>query len=118
MRLALQGDTLLFKFDTGAVDTELFARYFRQHQPWITQQGRPDTVTRGGAGGTSQTEVYIVDSLTFSVGDQQAVVPEISILVDTVDSFDEHYYGNIGQDLIGQFDELILNFEHMYLAFE
>ncbi|WKN42068.1 retropepsin-like aspartic protease [Tunicatimonas pelagia] len=118
VRLALQGDTLLFKFDTGAVDTELFARYFQQHQSWITQQGRLDTVTRGGAGGTSQTEVYIVDSLTFSVGGQQAIVPEVSILVDSVGSFDEHYYGNIGQDLIGQFDEMILNFDHMYLTFE
>lgn len=107
--------TLVFQLDTGAKQTALFAPFFQRYQAEFEQQGIADTIRVGGAGGMVSLPVYQLDSLQFQIGDQQTTLRNLKVQTQAIDYFNAILDGNIGQDIISQFDEMILNFEHMYL---
>jgi hypothetical protein len=112
------GDTLSFYLDTGATTTDLFSPYYHKHLGQVLQSGRPEISRRGGAGGIVKTEVYRLTDFPLSVGGQQIRLPHIDVLARPAnESEGEKYYGTLGQDVIGQFPEMVLNFKYMYLAF-
>ena len=111
-------DTLCFEFDTGASSTDLFDNYFRKFKADILQHGKATTIKLGGAGGVTEQKVYEINDFKLTVGSKTASLSKISVHVDPIPNITEKFYGNLGQDLIGQFPEMILNFEAMYLDFK
>ena len=110
-------DTLSFHLDTGATGTEFYGNYFNRFKTRTMENGRLETVESGGVGGSIQTQVYILPKVNFDIGGKKIELTEIA--VRTKSAFKgQKYNGNIGQDIIKQFDELILNFELMYLDFQ
>ena len=115
---AVNNDTLCFHFDTGAKNTDLFKPYFEKYKPEITKQGKPEITKRGGAGGIVESKVYKIKDVVINCGNGKATLPEVSILINDINESGDKFYGNIGQDLISQFDEMIINFEYMYIDFK
>ena len=115
---AIQGsDTISFHFDTGATGSEFYSNYFNSYKTEIIKNGRKDTVETGGAGGSVKTLDYILPTVSLKIGDKKIGLKDVAI--HTAPTFKgQKYNGNIGQDVIEQFDEMILNFEYMYLAFK
>jgi hypothetical protein len=111
-------DTLGFKFDTGASSSDLFDNYFRRHKEDIVRRGKASTIHLGGAGGVVEKEVYMIGDFSIKVGSKTATIKEIAVHKDPIPNLNEKFYGNLGQDLIGQFKEMILNFEDMYIDFK
>jgi len=111
-------DTLGFKFDTGASTSDLFDNYFRLHKEDIMRKGKASTIHLGGAGGVVENAVYMIGDFSIKVGSKTAVIKEIAVHKDPIPNHGEKFYGNLGQDLIGQFKEMILNFEDMYIDFQ
>jgi hypothetical protein len=110
-------DTLSFHLDTGATGTEFYGNYFNRFKTRIMENGRLETVESGGVGGSIKTQVYILPKVNFEIGRRKVELTEIA--VRTKSAFKgQKYNGNIGQDIIKQFDEMILNFELMYLDFK
>ncbi len=116
VQLVLDQDTLLFCMDTGAVTSELSKKYFDAHQEGIIEKGTKITKKRGGAGGIIETDVYELTKVPFKIGKYQVTLPAISVETRNY-SFNEDFDGNLGQDVLLNFDEMILNFESMYLTF-
>jgi len=109
-------DTLSFHFDTGATGSEFYSLYFNRYKEEILRQGKVETVESGGAGGTIKVEIYALPMVNLAIGNKKFVLKDIG--VRTVPIYkSQRYYGNIGQDLIQQFDEMVLNFENMYVDF-
>jgi hypothetical protein len=109
-------DTLSFHFDTGATSSDFYNTYFDRYKEEILKEGKAETVESGGAGGTIKVDVYIIPEVNLAIGNNQFVLRQIS--VRTMPTYKgQKYYGNIGQDLIQQFDEMVLNFEDMYVDF-
>lgn len=109
-------DTLLFMMDTGAVTSEFSKKYFDEHRERIVETSNHITRKRGGAGGIIETEIYELTEAPFKIGNFQMTLPKIS--VETLEySSTECFDGNLGQDVLMYFDEMILNFESMYLTF-
>ena len=79
--------------------------------------GKVDSVESGGVGGNIKSKVYILPKIQLTIGEK---MPELKdIAVRTTPAFKgQKYNGNIGQDVIKQFNEMILNFESMYLLFK
>jgi hypothetical protein len=111
-------DTLCFQFDTGATTSDLYALYFRKYKAAILRRGIADTIKMGGAGGIVQEPIYRLDSLTLGIGSQTATLRKVSVRINRIPHAEEKYYGNLGQDIIAQYNEMILNFTDMYLDFK
>jgi hypothetical protein len=110
-------DTISFHLDTGATGTELYGNYFKRFKTRIMSNGRLETVESGGVGGSIETQVYILPEVTFEIGGKKIELKEIAVRTESAFK-GQRYNGNIGQDIIKQFDEMILNFESMYLDFK
>jgi hypothetical protein len=111
-------DTLCFQFDTGATSTDFYSNYFRKHKKDILAHGKASTIRTGGAGGVVQQEVYRLNNLKLTVGSRPATLPGVDVHVRPIPNNPENFYGNLGQDLITQFNEMILNFQDMYIDFK
>jgi predicted aspartyl protease len=111
-------DTLAFRFDTGAKQTELFHLFYERYKKDVVDNGHPDTINRGGAGGVVKTKVYNLKNFNLYIGDKKAALTHVNVLVNPVNEQQEYYYGNIGQDLIAQFNEMVINFKYMYVDFK
>lgn len=109
-------DTLSLSFDTGAVRTELSKQYFDSHKEDIEANGALVKSHRGGAGGIVEVKEYEIENFSFVIGSKSGNLGKVSINVEDFD-FLKKSDGNLGQDIISQFDEMILNFTHMYLDF-
>jgi predicted aspartyl protease len=110
-------DSLLFLMDTGATTTDLSAQYYGNHKDAVEKDGTLQRNNRGGAGGMEETTVYLLTNFSYTIGSKNGVLPEI--LVNTAAySNSEHYDGVLGQDVLAQFDKMMLNFQYMYVDFE
>jgi len=112
------GDTVGFKFDTGATTSDIFDNYFRRHKEYIMRQGKASTIKLGGAGGVVEKEVYTLENFNIRVGSKMATLKQVSVHKDPIPNLNEKFYGNLGQDLMGQFEEMVLNFQDMYVDFK
>jgi len=110
-------DALSFHFDTGAASSEFYTAYFEKYKASVLQDGTRQTADIGGVGGSTRVDVYEVPSIELTIGDRRVVLRDVS--VRTVPAFKgQRYYGNLGQDLIRQFDEMVLNFDSMFVRFK
>lgn len=105
-----------FTFDTGADHTILYHNFYLENKNEIDKQYQPQKISLGGAGGKSEFEGFKI-GYTFKIGDKKVTLKNISLFKGKIED-DETGYGNIGQDLIQQFDTLILNFDQMFIKFE
>ncbi|WP_315824234.1 hypothetical protein [Paraflavitalea speifideaquila] len=53
----------------------------------------------------------------FAVGGQSLTLPNLGVKTTSSNSKDRFYYGNLGQDVMSQFSELVINFKYMYVDF-
>ncbi|HTI08678.1 MAG TPA: pepsin/retropepsin-like aspartic protease family protein [Puia sp.] len=111
-------DTLCFKFDTGASSSDLYDNYFSKYRTEVTRRGKATTIKVGGAGGVTENKVYEIDAFTLTIGSKTVTLPKVSVHMDPIPNSTEKFYGNLGQDIVVQFPEMILNFESMYLDFK
>jgi hypothetical protein len=108
------GDTLCFALDFGASRSMLFAAYFQKYRQAVLAQGVKTTTQYGGAGGIQKKEVLTLPSVELFLGNKKVVLDSVDVLSEKIFA-GETFYGNIGQDFIGQFHQLILNFREMYI---
>lgn len=105
------GRSLPFSFDTGANSTSLYEDYFQLHKKKIQQKGVRDTLQFGGAGGVLKTPVYY-HSFSGQIGEKIFKLDDVAIHEKNVRDT-RGIYGNLGQDILEQFDTLVIDFEDM-----
>lgn len=117
VRTYSKNDTLLFTFDTGASHSELSMNYFKAHKAEVQARGTRVTNQRGGAGGRSAVDEYLLLNFPLKVGSEEAVFDTIPVTLEDY-SFNTYFDGNLGQDFTGRFKTVMLNFEDMFIDFE
>ena len=105
-----------FTFDTGADNTMLYAAYYMEHRDRIERDHTPEKIKFGGAGGLIELDGYVIDT-SFEISGKKVELTKVHLVRDKIKE-SETVYGNIGQDLIGQFDKMVLNFERMFILLE
>ncbi|MEO5777281.1 MAG: retropepsin-like aspartic protease [Flavobacterium sp.] len=105
-----------YTFDTGADHTTLYHAFYLKHQEEINKLYKPQKIKYGGAGGVVESDGFLVTH-TFDIAGQKVALDSIHLLKEKTKP-DEKVFGNIGQDVIQQFESMILNFKYMYLKFE
>jgi len=111
------GDTLLLTFDTGARRSELSSGYYERHKAAVEQQSERQSHKSGGIGETVVVPVYKLRNFPFTIGSKSSILPEMLVMVEHID-FTKSIDGNLGQDIIMQFDTLVMNFKYMYVDFK
>ena len=111
-------DSLAFTFDTGAKTTLLYSSYYRLNKSVIDKKYEPEEIEFGGAGGTIKVKGFVLNDLIFRIGTSRLKLDDVKLVSERIKDHDKSFYGNLGQDYMGEFSEMVLNFEHMYVDFK
>lgn len=107
-----EGPTSLpFTFDTGANSTALYQEYLALRKEKILENGVQDSLRFGGAGGTITTPVYHT-RFEGNIGDRFFQLDSAAVHLEDVRDY-PGIYGNLGQDVLSQFDTLVFDFKNM-----
>ena len=109
-------DTLLFTFDTGASNTWIYEEYFNANKKEIMDKYQLTQLNLGGAGGVMIHDVYKIE-FPIKIGDQRTTINSAVLFPETNQVLHDQYTGNLGLDAIKSFDNMILNFEKMFVQF-
>lgn len=112
------GKRLTFAFDTGADESSFYPPFYKAFENEILQNGESFTEKVTGVGGTKEIKAYLLKNLEMNFASRRSVFPKVAVLTENTSDSSKYFYGNIGRDLIGQFDEMTLNFETMNVSFE
>ncbi|WP_205511415.1 pepsin/retropepsin-like aspartic protease family protein [Longitalea arenae] len=115
--VAYKTDTLAFTFDTGAQFTFLNEPFYRDYKRLIDTAGTSFDMQIGGAGGITKTKAFRLPQVHINVAGQPAVLKDVAVKTASSTPKDNLYYGNLGQDVMNQFAEMVINFRYMYVDF-
>ncbi|MBX7173828.1 MAG: retropepsin-like domain-containing protein [Pyrinomonadaceae bacterium] len=113
-----QNKRLYFVFDTGAASSDFYPAFFKSNEAEISKNQTSQKVKIGGAGGFKEVNAYRFPEIELNIGGKTAKLTNARILTEQTNENSRFYYGNLGQDLIKQFDKLILDFRNMQISFE
>jgi hypothetical protein len=111
------GQRMHFGMDTGAQTTSLYMAFHAARRELVEAGGPPAQVQTGGAGGMRQVRAYSLAPLTLTVGGREATVPRVSVFIERLTEGSDQLFGNLGQDVIGQFEAMTLDFRRMQIRF-
>jgi predicted aspartyl protease len=113
-----RGRRLTFTFDSGADNTLFYPRFYRANETEIKRKYKAQPRRLGGAGGVTPVIAYRVTDLVISFSGKDARFTAADILTRGVNEEARYYDGNLGQDLIKQFEKMTINFNAMSIVFE
>ncbi|WP_276481738.1 retropepsin-like aspartic protease family protein [Paraflavitalea pollutisoli] len=117
INIHVNNDTLPFTFDTGAQITDLNEPFYDRYTSLVESTGKAIEMKQGGAGGYATSKAWQLPLTRFTVGGETVNVPNLNVKTHSANSKDRFYYGNLGQDVMYQFRELVINFKYMYVDF-
>ena len=98
----VEGKDLPFRFDTGAVGTQLQVRYYELFHGEIGSWKEGEEIN-SGVGGAVRRKIFIQPKLDLMVGDKTATLKDVTILPVKLNSDLDEFYGNLGQDFVAGF---------------
>ncbi|HCA42298.1 MAG TPA: hypothetical protein DEP28_03500 [Bacteroidetes bacterium] len=110
-------DSLDFTFDTGARQTLLYYPFYEKYKTFVEKNYEVTEVKFGGAGGEKVFKGYKIDKLKFSIGNSKGDLEDISLIKEIIKDDKKKMFGNLGQDYIKQFDNMLINFKDMKVNF-
>lgn len=118
IRASYGSKDLTFAFDTGASTSILYPAFFNAFEKDITAGRVPVMEKVTGAGGSRDINAYSLDEPEFEFAGKKASFKTLKVLTEETTGSSRYFYGNIGRDLISQFDKMTINFEAMSIAFD
>ena len=106
--------SLPFTFDTGASETMLYHPYLMDYRTEILQKSTLDSIQIGGAGGSKFIEIYHTP-FSGKIGGKEFKLENTTVNPEKNREYKAGIYGNLGKDVVKQFDTITLNFEKMFL---
>lgn len=112
-----QGQRLTFSLDTGANNSSFYPPFFKAFASEITAEGEPFTQKISGVGGAKDIKAYRMKNLRLNFAGKEANFAQAEILLEETTASSRYLYGNIGRDLLDQYEKMTLNFEKMFIVF-
>jgi hypothetical protein len=118
VQATVNGQDQIYAFDTGAVTTTFYPPFLEANRQSIVTQAKLEKMQMGGAGGAKQVSIYSLPKLQMTIAGKTAQFTKVKVLTEPVNDESRNFYGNLGQDLIKQFERMTLDFRAMRLEFE
>lgn len=117
--LSFHGKKLPFNFDSGAKESHCYKPFYELFKPYLDKNGQVITETFAGAGGQEITHsVLEINNVELALNKEKLILKRLKVDRDNYSIYGKTDYGNIGQDLIGNFEKAIISFDHNYLKLE
>ncbi len=113
-----QGHRLAFVLDTGANRSDLWPPFLKAFGDEVRKAAPLQTEKFRGAGSQREVKAYILRNMPLSVSGREAVFRRIPVFTEYTTENSHFFYGNLGQDLVRQFQRMTINFEYMRITFE
>ncbi len=111
------GERLHFSFDTGAQTTSLYLPFYTARRSMVESARGTSAVQTGGAGGMRTVQAYSFSPLVLTIGGREITVPTVNVFTEKTTDDSDRVFGNIGQDVIRQFQSMTLDFRRMQIRF-
>lgn len=112
-----RGTSLPCTLDCGA-QTSLFSdNFYNRFKQNIVLEGKNDKVQIAGAGGSRNLNLLEVPRLDFTINGSPIRFLNAQISLEPLPAAKKFYYANIGQDVINQFDTIIIDFLTSSISF-
>lgn len=106
-----------FSLDSGATATTLYPPFYKFFAAEIMKL-KPQTAKIGGAGGIREVQAFRLPNLNLMIAGKAAKLSDIELLTEPINDQSRYFAGNLGQDVIKQFEKLTIDFQTMELKFE
>ncbi|WP_428228508.1 aspartyl protease family protein [Flavobacterium sp.] len=117
--LNFKGKTLPFNFDSGAKQSLFNKSFYELFKSYLDTNGIIISEKSAGAGGQEIiSELLEIKNQSVKLG--KITIDLVKLQVDTADYgvYGKMNYGNIGQDIMGQFKKVTISFDANYLKLE
>lgn len=108
----IDNDTLNLLFDSGARNSSLYEPYYQMHKKEIEDNYEFKIIKIQGAGTEKELKAYIIGEKEIRIYNKSGVLKNLDVYTEPLKENDNNYAGKIGRDYMGEFDEVIINFEH------
>lgn len=112
------GKRLTFAFDTGARTSSLYPSFYKAFEKEIAAVGEASTARITGAGGSRQVKSFKLKDVSIEFGGKRPVFKTVEVLTQETTANSRYFYGNIGRDMIDQFEKMTISFATMGVTFE
>jgi predicted aspartyl protease len=116
INMEVNGDSLLFTFDTGANTTTLSYAYYKRYEDFLERNAKRVTGHVTGIGGRVEREQFELP-IFFRTGETEIKLDSVRVYKEVFLDHEKYFFGNLGVDLINQCDEVIINFDRMFVKF-
>jgi hypothetical protein len=113
-----QEKRLIFALDTGASRSTLYPPFYREYEAMIKAEYEQYNERVRGVGGAKEIKGYLAKNIVVRFSNRAARFAQIPVLTERTTDISRHFYGNLGQDLVKQFEKMTVNFETMSIIFE
>lgn len=111
-----RGDSLVCRLDTGANKTVFYEPFFQKYRARIELLDNLKNVTTAGVGGARTIPAYRLPEAKLTLGETAVTLNGVDVYTQAITDEEENdLFCNIGLDLLGQFDEYVINFRMMSL---
>jgi len=110
-----KNDSLSLTFDSGAMRTMLYKPFFNLYKKDLEGKYELVDIIVGGAGGNQKVKGYNINEVILQAGNLSATLNKVSLLSESTGKKNTDFYGNLGQDYISQFNEMIINFKNSFI---
>jgi hypothetical protein len=115
---AYRGRRLTFVLDTGATKSDLWPPFFKVFENDIRRGSELQTEKFRGAGSRREVRAYIADNLTLTIAGREVRFRRIPVFMEYTTENSRSFFGNLGQDVVRQFDRMTINFQSMSVMFD
>jgi predicted aspartyl protease len=110
-------EKLPFSFDTGATQSILYNGFYHKNKSFFDTHYQQQDIGLGGAGGNKKIKGYVVSFVPI-INNTKVVLDSVDLMIEPFVDADKYFYGNIGQDLISEYETMIINFDKMFVKFQ
>jgi predicted aspartyl protease len=117
VRVSVGGERVHFGLDTGAAQSTLYPRFLAARRADVEARGTAKTARVGSAGGFREVPAYAYGPITLTIGGRDATLETVDVLTVPTVQRSAIVYGDVGQDVIRQFEAMTLDFRRMQIRF-
>ena len=110
VRVVIEGREVLFSLDTGAVNTDIYAK-FGQEFPAVVNNAKKTRTELHGIAGAEAHEALELPDLAIFFGETVANLHSASMLTRQINS--SRFVGNLGCDILEQHGAFVVDFAYM-----
>jgi predicted aspartyl protease len=107
---------LPFVLDTGATTTDLWPKFAEVAKDLIRKSGSHDSHTVTGVGGSQKFEATSIPRVILQLGGKSVMLQPAHVLETQQRVQTRWFYGNLGIDILGQAQEVALDFRTMTIG--